>query len=95
MAGNGWSTIESDPGVFTVGQGRGVVACVCYISVCARATLRLTGREHLSSLPPSLRHNQPLTDGYKQALAHDFGARGAQIEEIVTMDDSGLRNLNL
>ena len=24
-----------------------------------------------------------------QALAHDFGARGAQIEEIVTMEDSG------
>ena len=27
---------------------------------------------------------------YEQALAQDFGARGAQIEEIVTMDDSGL-----
>ena len=47
------------------------------------------------SRPAFLRHNQPLTNGYKQALAHDFGARGAQAEEIVTMDDSGLRNLNL
>jgi len=44
MAGTGWSTIESDPGVFT-------------------------------------------------ALAHDFGARGAQIEEIVTMDESEFSNL--
>ena len=28
-----------------------------------------------------------------QALAHDFGVRGAQIEEIVTMDDSEFANL--
>jgi hypothetical protein len=28
-----------------------------------------------------------------QALAHDFGARGAQVEEIVTMDDSEFANL--
>jgi len=85
MAGNGWSTIESDPGVFTVGQGRGCGLCLLHFCVFARPSPSF----------PSLLHNQPLPDAYKQALAHDFGARGAQIEEIVTMDDSGLRNLNL
>ena len=28
------------------------------------------------------------SDGNMQQLVHDFGARGAQIEEILTMDDA-------
>jgi len=39
--------------------------------------------------PKKLRGRGLRRASFAQALAHDFGTRGAQIEEIVTMEDSG------
>jgi len=45
----------------------------------------------LMFFPKKLRGRGLRRASFAQALAHDFGARGAQIEEIVTMEDSGAR----
>ena len=75
MSGSGWSTIESDPGVFTVRFRRARRPGPAVLPACAhRVTLRFCA--------PAA-----------QALAHAYGAHGAQIEEIVTMDDSEFSSL--
>jgi len=43
----------------------------------------------LMFFPKKLRGRGLRRASFAQALAHDFGTRGAQIEEIVTMEDSG------
>ena len=99
MAGAGWSTIESDPGVFTVRPAVRLAWCGGVLAAGPPPSQHAKVQVPFSVLHASwpclliLLTRPPWSAVCGQALAHDFGVRGAQIEEIVTMDDSEFANL--